>query len=161
MDFSPYLLVHELCVEICGQRFVVKSSSGAENIPSSFEFRENFRMQARKLRVFISKPLWFIQEALSRHDEVLHRSARLVQHYLHVDVFRSYYTYRKVVFRSQGFHLNGEVRSCVWIVGKQINLFRVAKGDRGLQAPFQEFRSYEQFTGEARHVPVYANFFGK
>jgi len=118
-------------------------------------------MQARKLRVFISKPLWFIQEALSRHDEVLHRSARLVQHYLHVDVFRSYYTYRKVVFRSQGFHLSGEVRSCVWIVGKQINLFRVAKGDRGLQAPFQEFRSYEQFTGEARHVPVYANFFGK
>jgi hypothetical protein len=132
----------------------------AENIPTSFKVRENFRVQARKLWVFIRKPLWFIQETLPRHDEVLHRFAGFVQHYEHVDVFPSYFTYRKVALHSQGFHLNGEVPPCVGIVGKQINLFRVAEGDRGLYAPFQAFRSYEQFTSKAGHALVYGNFLG-
>jgi hypothetical protein len=64
--------------------------SAAESTPSALKFRESLRVYARKLRILIVKPVWFINETFPRHDEVLHRFAGLVKHDEHVYVIRLY-----------------------------------------------------------------------
>jgi len=53
----------------------------------------------------------------------------------------------KYVFLSDCFNLDCEVAASFRIVRKEVDGFGIAKRDGGLDAAFQQLRSYEQFSG--------------